>query len=157
MVSSCNGLLCLSNDKLSYTNRLCLWNPCVRKLVELPLPNVTYTTHGSFDVTIGFGFDPKTNDYKVVRVVTLLDSLDLEHSRPEVEIYSLFTSEWRMLSASLVSTCALSRREPQALVNGALHRVAFRRADDNNLQHLFSLTILLLCKHSRGFASIVAH
>ena len=32
---------------------------------------------------IGFGFDPKTNDYKVVRIVTLIDSLDLEHSRPE--------------------------------------------------------------------------
>ena len=80
MVGSCNGLLCLSNDKLSYTNRLCLWNTCVRRLVEIPLPNITYATHSSFDVTIEFGFDPKTNDYKVVRVVTLLDSLDLEHS-----------------------------------------------------------------------------
>ena len=115
VVGSCDGLLCLSDDKLSYTSRLCFWNPCVRKLVELPLPNVTYTTHGGFDVTIGFGLDPKTNDYKVVRVVTLLDGLDLENSRPEFEIYSLSTGEWRMLNASLA---------PQAFVNGALHWVA---------------------------------
>ena len=120
MVSTCNGLFCLSNDKLSYSNCLCLWNPCVRKLVCLPIPNITYATHGGFDATIGFGFDPKTNDYKVVRLVTLLDSLDLERSPPEVEIYSLSTGEWRMLSASLVPKCALNCREPQAFVNGAL-------------------------------------
>ena len=66
-------------------------------------------------MTIGFGLDPKTNDYKVVRVVTLLDGLDLENSRPEFEIYSLSTGEWRMLNASLA---------PQAFVNGALHWVA---------------------------------
>ena len=107
-------------------------------------------------MTIGFGFDPKTNDYKVVRVVTLLDSLDLEHSRTKFKIYSLSTGEWRILSASLAPICALSHCEPQAFVNGALHLVAFRGADDN-LQHLFSLTILLLCKHSRGFASIAAN
>ncbi|KAK9987366.1 hypothetical protein SO802_032317 [Lithocarpus litseifolius] len=87
VVGTCNGLFCLSDDKLTYSNCLCLWNPCVRKLVHLPIPNVTYATHGGFDATIGFGFDPKTNDYKV------------------------------------------------AFVNGALHWVAFRRADDNNLQH----------------------
>ena len=135
MVGTCNGLFCLSDDKLSYSNRLCLWNPCVRKLVYLPIPNVTYTTHGGVDATIGFGFDPKTNDYKVVRLVTLLDGLDLEHSRTEAKIYSLSTGEWRMFSASLVPKCALSRREPHAFVSGVLHWVAFRRADDDNLQH----------------------
>ncbi|CAL9006079.1 unnamed protein product [Prunus brigantina] len=30
-------------------------------------------THGGYDASIGFGFDATTNDYKVVRVVTLLD------------------------------------------------------------------------------------
>ena len=135
MVGTCNGLFCLSDDKLTYSDRLCLWNPCVRKLVYLPFPNVTYATHGGFDATIGFGFDPKTNDYKVVRLVTLLDSFDLEHSRTVAEIYSLSTGEWRMLGASLVPKCALSPRAPQAFVNGALHWVAFRRADDENLQH----------------------
>ena len=101
MVGTCNGLFCLSDDKLSYSNCLCLWNPCVRKLVYLLIPNVTYATHDGFDTTIGFGFDPKTNDYKVVRLVTLLDGLDLEHSRTEAKIYSLSTGEWRMLSASV--------------------------------------------------------
>ena len=71
----------------------------------------------------------------MVRLVTLLDGLDLEHSRTKAKIYSLSTSEWRMFSASLVPKCALSRREPHAFVNGVLHWVAFRRADDDNLQH----------------------
>ena len=135
MVGTCNGLFCLSDDKLSYSNRLCLWNPCVRKLVYLPIPNVTYTAHSGFDATIGFGFDPKTNDYKVVKLVTLQDGLDLKHSRIEAEIYSLPTTKWRMLSASLVPKCTMSRCEPQTFVNGALHWVAFRRVVDDNLQH----------------------
>ena len=59
-----NGLLFLSDDLHTESERLCLWNPCVRKLVNLPSPNVTYITNGGFGTIIGLGFDSKTNDYK---------------------------------------------------------------------------------------------
>nr|POE71719.1 f-box protein cpr30 [Quercus suber] len=112
-------------------NSLCLWNPCVGKLLKLPSPNVTDATHGRFAVFIGFGFDPKTKDYKVIRVVTLLESLGLEKNRSLVEIYTLSTGQWRMLRTDLAPICTILRHAPQIFINGALHWVVFRVGDDN--------------------------
>ena len=73
VVGTCNGLLCLSNDIFDFnTDRFFLWNPCVRKFLQLPHPNVRCTMHidADFYASIGFGFDPTTNDYKVVRLLT---------------------------------------------------------------------------------------
>ncbi|XP_030924259.1 F-box protein At3g07870-like isoform X1 [Quercus lobata] len=124
VVGTCNGLLlCLSNNLTEGTSRLCLWNPSVRKLVNLPLTNF------SSDACIGFGFDRKTNDYKVVRVVKLMDRLDLRI----YSIYSLFTGEWRMLRVGLAPICALRHHEPHAFINGALHWVASRVTDNKSL------------------------
>ena len=117
----CDGLLCLSEDLhfFSISERLCLWKPCVRKLVNLPSPNATYTGF------LGFGFDPKTKDYRVVRFVTSEDSLDLANSQPEVEVYSLSTTgEWRVIRTGLFPICTLRRPEPHAF--GAIHWVAYR-------------------------------
>ena len=130
MVGTCYVLLLLSDD----TNiSFCLWNPCVGKFLKLPSPNITYATHGRFGASIGFGFDPKTKDYKVVRVVTLLGNLDVGKTRPQVEIYTLSTGQWRMLGTGLDPSGALYC--PQTLINGALHWVAFFRDGDNNIHN----------------------
>ncbi|KAL4607814.1 hypothetical protein ACB092_09G201900 [Castanea dentata] len=135
VVGTCNGLLFLSNVfRCDYS--FCLWNPCVGKLLKLPSPNITYATHGPFDATIGFGFDPKTKDYKVVRVVTLLESINLEKSRPQVEVYTLSTGQWRILRTGL-APIAYFRRDPQTFINGALYWVASRFSD--NKTHNFVL------------------
>ena len=99
--------------------------------MKLPSPNVTYTTHGTFHASIGFGFDPKTKDYKVIKVVTLLESLGLKKNRPQVEIYTLSTGQWRMLRTDLAPICALFQHDSQIFINGALHWVAFRVSDNN--------------------------
>ncbi|XP_023883299.2 F-box protein CPR1 [Quercus suber] len=130
LVGTCNGLLFLSSVFLA-DNSLCLWNPCVGKLLKLPSPNVTDATHGRFDAFIGFGFDPKTKDYKVIRVVTLLESLGLEKNRSLVEIYTLSTGQWRMLRTDLAPICTIFQHDPQIFINGALHWVVFRVGDDN--------------------------
>jgi F-box interacting protein len=128
VVGICNGLVCISDDLHGNTNQLFLWNPCVRKFVKLPLPNVTCQLgkkHGS----IGFGFDAKTNDYKVARVVYLEVDPNILKERPKVEVYSLSTCEWRIITAALPPICTLNLiegREPQAFVNGAIHWIAFR-------------------------------
>nr|XP_023892639.1 F-box protein At3g07870-like [Quercus suber]POE60565.1 f-box protein [Quercus suber] len=133
VVGTCNGLLFLSNIFHAHTSdSLCLWNPCVGKLLKLPSPNIT---HGRFRASIGFGFDPKTKDYKVIRVVTLLDSLNFEKARPQVEIYTLSTGQWRMLRTDLAPICALFQSNPQTFINGALHWVAFRISDDYHLHN----------------------
>ena len=138
VVGTCDGLLCLFDDLFTYTDIFYLWNPCVRKILRLPYPNVTFSTHGGFDASLGFGFDPKTNDNKVVRVVSLVDTLDLRKDQPKVEVYSLSTNKWKMVKASLVPRCVIDGRAPQAFVNGALHWHVFTRADDGSF-HQFVL------------------
>ena len=143
VVGMCNGLLCLVNeDILTDTNKLFLWNPCVRKFLKLPDPNITDFTLGEFTASIGFGFDPKTNDYKVVMVATLLHRLHHSKSRPMVAVYSLSTGKWRMFKDHVVPTCAVRGREPQAFVNGALHWLAWKRTNDRKF-HPFVLVLHL--------------
>nr|XP_023884337.1 F-box/kelch-repeat protein At3g23880-like [Quercus suber]XP_023884338.1 F-box/kelch-repeat protein At3g23880-like [Quercus suber] len=133
VVGTCNGLLCLSDGSPYFAKELFLWNPCVRKLLQFPIPRDTFNTHGLFQASFGFGFDPKTNDYKVVRILSIFGGspLDFGKSRHVVEVYSLFAGEWRMLSASdsLPLTYAIISSGPPAFANGALHWIAF--SNDN--------------------------
>ena len=76
---------------------------------------------GPFYASFGFGFDPKTNDYKVIRILSLA-LRGSQNSQPVVEVYSLFAGEWRILSdsASLPPVCGMLRHEQHAFANGAL-------------------------------------
>ena len=75
-VGTYKGLLCLSHDKF----------------LRLPYPNLTFATLGPFYASFGFGFDPKTNDFKVVRILSLA-LCGSQNSRPVVEVYSLSIGE----------------------------------------------------------------
>ncbi|XP_065627071.1 F-box protein CPR1 [Quercus suber] len=100
--------------------------------VELPTPSITYQGYHEedgygYDAATGLGFDSKTNDYKVVRVVTVVDVWRRSDcvSPPKVEVYSLATGEWSMVTTALPG--AVHPRDPMPFVNGALHWVALRR------------------------------
>ncbi|CAL2259621.1 unnamed protein product [Prunus armeniaca] len=124
VVGTCDGLICLADDMFCYCYNFFIWNPAIRKLVTLPRPAITFRTHGGYNASIGFGFDANTNDYKVVRVVTLQH----EGVGPTLaEVYSLATGSWTSVG-SVTPSCQLSRAS-QAFVNGALHWPALRRTD----------------------------
>ncbi|CAI9285588.1 unnamed protein product [Lactuca saligna] len=62
IIGSCNGILCV----FDYLEAKCisLWNPSIRRKLTLP-----DCPHRSFSrVHTGFGFDPITNDYKIVSI-----------------------------------------------------------------------------------------
>lgn len=92
VAGTCDGLVCLADDILSKAVSYIIWNPSIRKLVTLPRPGYTFTTHGPFEDSVGFGFDATANDYKVVRLVTLeiLENKDVK-SPTVAEVYSLAT------------------------------------------------------------------
>ena len=134
VVATCNGLVCFSDDLLGYTNRFYLWNPCVRSYVKLPYPNFTFEDGDEFIHSIGFGFDRKTNDYKVVRMVSLWDDPNCGKDRPTVEVYTLSTGEWRMVTPVLSPICILNSNDTPAFVNGALHWIGRRRNEYDDYQ-----------------------
>ena len=130
-IYTCNGLVCLTDHIYNFV----LWNPSVRKCIQLPSPpNVTYKSNAS----IGFGFDAKNNDFKVVRIGNNQNRHNLQENRPVVEVYSVSTGEWRMVTDPLPPFCTLRRRVPNAFVNGALHWIAMKW-DKDHKEHCFIL------------------
>ncbi|PQP97715.1 F-box/kelch-repeat protein [Prunus yedoensis var. nudiflora] len=129
MVGTCNGLICLADDIFRYGYNIFIWNPAIRKLVTLPRPGVSFMVHGGYNAAIGFGFDANTNDYKVVRLVNLLDTS--ADSTTLAEVYSIASSSWTSLDF-VSPSCILRVRESQAFVNGTLHWPVLRRTDYGN-------------------------
>ncbi|KAM7497924.1 hypothetical protein LguiA_022338 [Lonicera macranthoides] len=140
IVGTCNGLVCLSDDARDYTDLTILWNPSIRKVLELPSPNVRFWSHGPFHHTLGFGFNPVTNDYNVVRVMYLQKSEPVWGYKfpPVVELYELSTGSWRGVSAGDFSFVINQRARPVVL-NGVIHWVGNSGKKDHNLIVSFDL------------------
>ncbi|XP_019175214.1 PREDICTED: F-box/kelch-repeat protein At3g23880-like isoform X2 [Ipomoea nil] len=110
ILGSCNGLLCLSTVHF----KLILWNPSTRKSREFP-DSFIQTKSGCY-IRYGFGYDERTNDYKVVKMF----SFEKNGGRHEniVKAYSLRANSWTMMSgfssAYIYGKCGV-------FLNGAIH------------------------------------
>uniref|UniRef100_A0A2N9FBW4 F-box domain-containing protein n=1 Tax=Fagus sylvatica TaxID=28930 RepID=A0A2N9FBW4_FAGSY len=135
---SINGIICLYNYPLRYQQpcdhhfRIVLWNPAIREFKLLPTnpvhcpspnPHVRHEFNG-----FGFGYDHKSNDYKVVRIVIFWDFtpyLDWNgngyYCPPLVEVYTLSTDSWRQIDAVLDASIDDYVRNSQFYLNGAYH------------------------------------
>ncbi|XP_062175164.1 F-box/kelch-repeat protein At3g06240-like [Alnus glutinosa] len=95
IVASCNGILCL----WAYVpSDVYLWNPA--KSSELKaLPAASSHRRRTVDVDqVGFGFDSRSNDLKVVRLLRVVDEDGTGWYLEE--IYSLRCGSWRQLDPS---------------------------------------------------------
>ncbi|CAK9171077.1 unnamed protein product [Ilex paraguariensis] len=125
IVGSCNGVLCLSDDYGDNAYGIILWNPSIRKYKSLPSPRVTKKTHGSYMFVLGFGFDSKSNDYKVVRVAYVKGRNGRDLIPPEVELYALSSGSWRGFNAGAPPYGIYGCTWSQAFVNGAVHWIGY--------------------------------
>ncbi|KAJ4848476.1 hypothetical protein Tsubulata_032237 [Turnera subulata] len=97
IVGSCNGLVCLCSFEV-YT----IWNTATDETKVVPEFQVIRppSTRASTS-NHGFGFDPKTNDYKIVRIVDLhldIDGYNYADDRyREAQVYSLKNDSWKIL------------------------------------------------------------
>lgn len=89
LMGPCNGIVCLTKGSFNSTMVIC--NPSMREFRVLPPPSFKK----DYEITMGFGFDPSTNDYKVVKFGFVdPDSVDA-HYDETIEIYNLSTDSWR--------------------------------------------------------------
>ncbi|CAL5342812.1 unnamed protein product [Camellia sinensis] len=93
------------------------------------------------DKALGFGFVPHNNDYKVVRLVYRLESI-----QPEVEVYSLSTDSWRKMTTNF-KDCRVVHPSSSPLVNGAVHWKAYnwgRGSESSDRQQWFIMSFHMM-------------
>ncbi|KAJ0561292.1 putative F-box domain, galactose oxidase/kelch, beta-propeller, kelch-type beta propeller [Helianthus annuus] len=103
-IGSSNGLLCLAPG-LEYTlgNDVYIWNPSVRACKKLPVSRFSDHEFRGVVSRLGFAFHESSNDYKVVRLVYFSGSCSFPFVDvvPLVEVYSLRTDSWKVVSADV--------------------------------------------------------
>ena len=96
----CNGIFLLQGLYTMGDNAedLVLWNPATRETKVLPKikRGCRYNSGKHLDCKFGFGIDPNTNDYKVVRIVDCHGC----RQQPQFEVYNLSTDSWRVIDRS---------------------------------------------------------
>ncbi|GMI74249.1 CONSTITUTIVE EXPRESSER OF PR GENES 1, CONSTITUTIVE EXPRESSER OF PR GENES 30 [Hibiscus trionum] len=128
---SCNGLLALHN---SDREELSLWNPSTTRTQMLPFTDMEFPpwSLGFQFIVYGFGYDPISDDYKLVRIVQF-HGKDQDSNDYEVRVYSLRTDFWRRIKDFPFHL----EYEYQSGVpaNNALHWLASKKPDSDT--HIF--------------------
>ncbi|KAF9676456.1 hypothetical protein SADUNF_Sadunf08G0003900 [Salix dunnii] len=90
IVASCNGAVCLRGryPEFDSSGKLILWNTSIKKTSDLPPPRSCAST---VSTSLGLGYDPRSDDYKVPRIVRLGNSA--EHSFV-FQFFSLNSGTW---------------------------------------------------------------
>ncbi|XP_050218963.1 F-box/kelch-repeat protein At3g06240-like [Mercurialis annua] len=112
-----NGLFCLHYayrmDRL--IGKLVIWNPSIGKFFLIPQPSSCLLRLNNI---LGFGFDSRTNDYK------LLFAWFSETSIKDVVLYSLNSNSWRQITHGVLNyrnNNMLSEMTTTAFVDGRFH------------------------------------
>ncbi|KAK9700225.1 hypothetical protein RND81_08G224800 [Saponaria officinalis] len=113
-----NGVLCL-NRYTSKTDldRFFLWNPSIKKGLEVPLPELAKTRGTYFEVDCALGYDPITNDFKIV------SSLHLKygsHLPTYVEIFTLSKNSWKSIPMN-IGPCYWYKNTSKVYLNGVIY------------------------------------
>ncbi|XP_026399865.1 F-box/kelch-repeat protein At3g23880-like [Papaver somniferum] len=114
ILGSSNGLVCASAQRDTI---ICFWNPAMNEYKTIPMPENESPTHLDSWLRYGFGYDLKRNDYKLVRVQSYGNTVNVS-----VKVYSLILNAWKSISASDNMPYRLSAAGPAtSYLNGAVH------------------------------------
>lgn len=113
LVGSQNGVVCLFNRS---DHGIYLWNPAIKKHKKLP-PSPTFSPPKSNTITNtetetyslhGFGYEPWTNDFKVVAVSAprrVVGGFNYFRGGDQVGVYSLRSNSWRTMEMPDLFSC----------------------------------------------------
>ncbi|OVA09253.1 F-box domain [Macleaya cordata] len=119
VIGFCNGLLCF----IGIERAIILWNPSIREYQILPDPSTQFRRLRRLQVGWGFGFHPKTGEYKVIRIAPIHTRKQNRGRLSEVKVYTVGSGSWRELENIPYRLYDESRspQAQQALINGVLH------------------------------------
>ncbi|KAL7215748.1 hypothetical protein ACSBR1_027817 [Camellia fascicularis] len=135
VVGTCNGLVCLSDDRFGDKHNIILWNPMIRRYVALPKPSLSLDSYIPYMSVLGFGFDLRTNDYKVVRI-SHFERRKNAIPLPKVEVYSLKTGSWKALTCGVPSYNMVEYFWEHVFLNGFAHWIAYKRVGDGKFHNV---------------------
>ncbi|OMO80379.1 hypothetical protein CCACVL1_12999, partial [Corchorus capsularis] len=115
IAGSCNGVICLVDFRSGFSFTLC--NPVIKKFIRLPDP---YLRSMPLEFSIGFGFDSRRNDYKVLKVT----KENVSDKYLQAELCSLKKNSWKKLAPLKY---ALYSGDCMAFSNGVVHWIAAER------------------------------
>ncbi|XP_039040427.1 F-box protein CPR1-like [Hibiscus syriacus] len=119
----CNGLICLGSDSHGDMDFV-FWNPSIRKYVSLPQPTIGCINYVSpLNSAFGFGFDSRTNDYKLIIVGVYKGDI----------LFSLNENCWKRVAA-ISPNYAVSNDTSPIFVHGAVHWLGYQCQRRNNLR-----------------------
>ncbi|XP_065858698.1 F-box protein At3g07870-like [Euphorbia lathyris] len=117
VVNSCNGFLCLC--KPSDNEPLVVCNPVTGEYINLPEVIKGKKIDGYEDyIDCGFGFNPKTNQYKVVRISEQYSYPDYDTIGRLAQVHILGTGSWKNIESAPYSGYMLAF---PTYLNGSLH------------------------------------
>ncbi|XP_028755851.1 F-box/kelch-repeat protein At3g06240-like [Neltuma alba] len=112
IIGSSNGLLCVAiNEADVYPASILLWNPATGEIRQVPRTRTI--DRFDWDCTVGFGFSPIINDYKIVRTYA-----ESGYVISGVEVYSLSTGSWKEIELGNLENVNLYLQTVSA--NGAI-------------------------------------
>lgn len=143
IVGSCNGLLCLSDSTRNCYGNVIVWNPLLRRSMNLARPNITcyyckynndahcfgfsYSSCKHNDHWFGFGYDSVEKEYKVVRIICM------ENDDIVVEILKLSTRIWEKISYKALGHFNYLING-QVYLHGSLHWIGVVKGNHDNME-----------------------
>ncbi|KAL9464645.1 hypothetical protein AB3S75_002282 [Citrus x aurantiifolia] len=88
-----DGIFCI----FGVDDRLTLWNPAIKESRPVPKCRIVFPRYTkNFRTNIGFGRDPKNNEFKLVMIFTLWDEKHNDlYDFSQTAVYTLSSNSWR--------------------------------------------------------------
>ncbi|KAK4271139.1 hypothetical protein QN277_019876 [Acacia crassicarpa] len=125
IVGSSNGLLCVKTYRLQHS--FLLWNPAIKEVKLVPEIDFCRKFYRRGTYSIGFGFCPSLNDYKIVITFVKNDYFEM------FKVYSLRSNSWKEVKYGL-DACKIYYR---VTVNGVMFWLGKKSSKD----HYFEVVI----------------
>ncbi|KAL4564428.1 hypothetical protein LXL04_028492 [Taraxacum kok-saghyz] len=100
IIGSVNGLICSHyGDSIIH-----IWNPSLSAILTLPPYSTPSSGHNLIKIHFQFGFDPKTDDYKVVKLTGFTGQYtNVVEWWLQVEVYSMRKGSWELITGRFPS------------------------------------------------------